>query len=384
MSEHNIVVQGGTTTRLLTAGKYCDRDILVTAEGGGLSLDVVTASALPSAVVDGQIVVITETTPGTVYIDTDEPASPVSGDVWVKLEAGADVVLELSEESPYLRGGMTSATQWNGGAWIETDASLGIAGEWKQFSYFLPSVGKTFNEMSWADIAKVAASGKGAEYFAVGDRKEVAVSGNVGSASLSGTYYCTIIGINHNKKIEGNGIHLQFVWTVLIGGTAYAFDYSYSGSSVYIMTEDGSNENGWEGSYMRNTVCPAFLACLPAELQAVIKPCKKYTDNVGKGGDASAVTETEDSIFLMSQYEAFGSTSGANGAEADYQEQYEYYSAGNSLKKNRLERQSNEASWWLRSPGVSTSNGFRSVSTTGKGTTTTANKSYGFAPCFKV
>ena len=31
---HNITVEGGTSKRLLTAGKYCDRDIVITAEGG--------------------------------------------------------------------------------------------------------------------------------------------------------------------------------------------------------------------------------------------------------------------------------------------------------------------------------------------------------------
>lgn len=35
MSEHNIIVEGGTSVRLKTAGKYCDRDILITADGGG-------------------------------------------------------------------------------------------------------------------------------------------------------------------------------------------------------------------------------------------------------------------------------------------------------------------------------------------------------------
>ena len=35
MSEFNITVQGGSSVRLPTAGKYCDRDIVVTAEGGG-------------------------------------------------------------------------------------------------------------------------------------------------------------------------------------------------------------------------------------------------------------------------------------------------------------------------------------------------------------
>lgn len=35
MSQHEIVVEGGTSVRLPTAGKYCDRDIVVTATGGG-------------------------------------------------------------------------------------------------------------------------------------------------------------------------------------------------------------------------------------------------------------------------------------------------------------------------------------------------------------
>ena len=35
MSEHNITVPGGTSVRLPTSGKYCDRDIIVTAEGSG-------------------------------------------------------------------------------------------------------------------------------------------------------------------------------------------------------------------------------------------------------------------------------------------------------------------------------------------------------------
>jgi len=33
MSEINITVEGGTSKRLLTAGKYCDRDIVITATG---------------------------------------------------------------------------------------------------------------------------------------------------------------------------------------------------------------------------------------------------------------------------------------------------------------------------------------------------------------
>lgn len=38
---HNIIVEGGSSVRLPTAGKYCDRDIIVTAEGGTEDLNTV-------------------------------------------------------------------------------------------------------------------------------------------------------------------------------------------------------------------------------------------------------------------------------------------------------------------------------------------------------
>lgn len=39
MSTHNITVEGGSSVRLPTAGKCCDRDIIITATGGGGSTE---------------------------------------------------------------------------------------------------------------------------------------------------------------------------------------------------------------------------------------------------------------------------------------------------------------------------------------------------------
>lgn len=39
MSEFAIEVEGGSSVRLPTAGKYCDRDIVVTAKGGGGAIE---------------------------------------------------------------------------------------------------------------------------------------------------------------------------------------------------------------------------------------------------------------------------------------------------------------------------------------------------------
>ena len=43
---HNITVDGGTSVRLPTAGKYCDRDIVVTATGGGSVSEPTTISGI--------------------------------------------------------------------------------------------------------------------------------------------------------------------------------------------------------------------------------------------------------------------------------------------------------------------------------------------------
>lgn len=46
---HNITVEGGTTVRLKTAGKYCDQDIVITATGssGGEAVDIYDPEANP-------------------------------------------------------------------------------------------------------------------------------------------------------------------------------------------------------------------------------------------------------------------------------------------------------------------------------------------------
>ena len=43
---HNITVECGTSVRLPTAGKYCDRDIVVTATGGGSVSEPSTISGI--------------------------------------------------------------------------------------------------------------------------------------------------------------------------------------------------------------------------------------------------------------------------------------------------------------------------------------------------
>ena len=272
---HNIVVPGGTTVRLPTAGKYCDRDILVTAEGGGLALDVVTASALPDTVVDGQIVVITETAFNNVYVSTEEPASPAAGDILIMLEPGAEVLWGVASEPYFLSGGLSYAAQYSGTAWTVVDAYYGVSGAWEEFSTTLPAVGTSLQNMSWANISKIAKAGKGATYFNIGDTKSVNVNGTFGSNTVTVVCNCKIIGINHNKAIEGNGIHFQFLQ---YGGKEMAWDYGNGTTGTgLMMNNSATNAGGWMDSYMRNSICPAFIKALPADLQFRRQALKRLT-----------------------------------------------------------------------------------------------------------
>lgn len=54
MREHEIIVNGGSSTRLLTAGKYCDRDIVVTATGSGVELPELTNPGASPDLMEGK------------------------------------------------------------------------------------------------------------------------------------------------------------------------------------------------------------------------------------------------------------------------------------------------------------------------------------------
>ena len=256
----------------------------------------------------------------------------------------------------------------------------------------LPPIGTALNDMSWKDIRMISDAGLASKYFAVGDRKAVALSGIAGSLDLNDTYYCYIIGIDHNSDIEGTKrIHFQFGNTALSDGVQIAFVDShydknqYSGSS-FNMNNANNNKGGWEGSRMRNTIIPTFKACLPSDLQAVLKTVTKYSDNTGTSSDtASYVTATTDDIFLLAEWEVFGARSSANSAEQNYQVQYAYYSVGNSKKKYKHKQTNISANWWLRSVAKSSSNSsFCSVFSSEEIKTITGVKSLGFAPAFCV
>ena len=252
---------------------------------------------------------------------------------------------------------------------------------------FLPAIGTPLNDISWADIKRISDAGLAANYFAAGNRKEVNLNGTCSKLNFSNQkYYCYIIGINHNSSREGsNRIHFQFGYTALSGGTHIAFISGYSDDSDFYMNSSSTNSGGWNNSFMRNTVCAQFKNCLPSDLVSVLKTVTKYSDNTGGGSNtASYVTSTTDIIFILAEFEVFGTRSYANSAEQNYQVQYQYYKDGNSRVRYQHTSTGSTVGWWLRSVIAGASNGFCFVTASGGASFTSANFSIGFAPAFCV
>lgn len=267
------------------------------------------------------------------------------------------------------------------------------------YSITLSFVDDVLNNNDWDTISEVSSAGEAANYWSVGDRKQVTLNGTVGSCSFSNfSTYAFIIGFNHNSSREGsNKIHFQLAKTALSGGTDICFtdsSYNSSGSSAaFRMNTSNTNSGGWEDSYMRNNVCGTsktstsgrFMGAIPAALRNALKSVTKYTDNTGNAStSSSAVTATTDYIFLLSEYEVFGSCSIANSNEAGRQQQYAYYSAGNSKVKYRHTSTSSTARWWLRSANRGNSGSFARVGTDGIVSYYNAYYSLGVAPGFCV
>ena len=257
---------------------------------------------------------------------------------------------------------------------------------------------KVLNDNSWATIREVSSAGLGANYWAVGDVKEIKINGKVGNTTFSNLAVNTfILGFNHNSAKEGaNKIHFQIgkIGSTAVGLCDSQYNNTISSSGYFNWNTSNTNSGGWNACYKRKTlygndgtptspVANSLMAALPSELLAVMQPVTKYTDNTGNSSNTSgAVTATTDYLFDLSEFEVFGSRTYANQYEQNSQAQYDYYKAGNSRVAYNHSAVSTAVRWGLRSPYYTTNAYFCTVNTDGTITSDTADRSLALRPGF--
>ena len=320
--------------------------------GGGASLNIITATLLPSAVVDGQAVIITSTTPGKIIFSYTTPSDPVSGDIWVHTVDNEGYTLS-ADGAVGIRITPGAVMQFNGSIWAYRNAYIGVAGEWKLFSTLSP-----LSSLTWSQVIAIANSGEDlSTFFAVGDEHELMLT--------TGELVTAVVGdFNHN------------IITGTSNKAAIAFTFKNCLNTTYPMNSSGTNSGGWNGSAMRNTHMPAILNTFPAEL--IADGAIKYVNVLASAGSQSTnLVVSSDRLRLHSIAELGLSYSYAVSGEGT---KYAYYTSG-----NRVKTVGGAASmYWTRSPYTSSIYRFCSVSASGSASDNTAGNSLGVACGFDI
>ena len=303
----------------------------------GISLDVISGSSLPSAVVNDQIYIITSTTPGTIYIDTDMPSSPASGDAWVVVAEGGAGAIAFTEDSPLFRVGFKAVKQYgSNGKWSNVEAYLGASGAWVKIGISLPPAGTPLNNFTWAQIDYISENDLVSDYFNIGDTKNV----TIGSA----TYVVEIVGFSHDDKADGSG------------KAGLTFGLKDCLNTTYQMNSSDTNAGGWGSCALRATLRGDIWNQLPSELRGVIK---EVTKKASAGNSSSTISSYTDTLFLFAEKEIFGSTKcSVNGEGTQYAR---FITSDTRIKKLN----GSAKSWWLRSPRSGGDNNFCYVGSDG-------------------
>ena len=277
----------------------------------------------------------------------------------------------------------------------------------KIYTASLSFIRPVLNDNSWSIIQEVAQASTGSNYWAVGDAKQITLNGKVGSTNYSNyNIWVYILGFNHNASVEGNNrIHFGLGRTAqtysTTNGIALTDTYYSTSTSVtgaYTMNTTNTNTGGWASSHMRQTILQAsgtptspisntFLSVLSSDLRSAMVSCSKWTDNTGGGSGSSTpsyVTATTDYVWLLAEYEIFGSIENANTYEKNHQSQYQYYINSNSKVKYQSLNTENAANWWERSPYIQANTAFCAVLSNGNKFLNGSLFSYGIAPSFAI
>lgn len=164
-----------------------------------------------------------------------------------------------------------------------------------------------------------------------------------------------IVGFAHDDKTSGGKAGITFIFGDCVGEAP--------------MNPGDTNAGGWEASQMRAYLNGDWRAQLPQDLDTVIVPVDKLSNNVGETDATSAVTTTPDALWLFSLAELAGAVppsrigDGYGFFEEDYVDvldvagsQYKLFSdmganMGNSENACLIKTRADTYTfWWLRTP----------------------------------
>lgn len=237
----------------------------------------------------------------------------------------------------------------------KTNNILKIGDGTTKWSSLLPIVdnSNTLNGMSWTSIQEISDTYRAPTVFNIGDEKTITLKSGLELTIV-------ILDFWHDVYYNDSTGHDD------AAGITFGLKTYYPNLQPSMNPDSDSNSGGWETCYVHDTVLPGIFELLPDDLQAVIKPVRKYT-TVGDGN--SYVDFYWNNLFLLSEVEVTGTDEDPYSLEGT---QYAYFRR-NNVQQNYLgddyageydygnPNYAKGAEWWLRSPSITLQGGFRCV-----------------------
>ena len=279
---------------------------------------------------------------------------------------------------------------------------------------------------SWATISTRSKNGTAANYYGIGDYKEITLNGKIGDCLTLTNETLRVFILHFNYPMDGTPEN-NIIW----GGfkNADGIDVALCDSKYNNGLEDGTicfnmnhwgdvNYGGWKGCDLRYDILGAtstqpseynqlksttnvgynataetltnpkentLLAALPSDFRNVLRLWSRWVDAKGNKSNAEAnIEETIDAVTLLTEFEVKGARSYANAYEKNHQTQMAYYRTSNSKIKYNHTSISSAVMWWVASPYYSYGTDFCCVYTDGSASRSHAFRAYGIAPAFKT
>lgn len=181
----------------------------------------------------------------------------------------------------------------------------------------------SFANASWDAINAIAQSGQASSVFSIGDTKPISINGT--------NYNIQIYDFNHDDLADGSG------------KAKITFGLANCLSTRYVTNSRNINSGGWGSCELRTTLQNTILNQLPTELKSIIKTVNKKTS---AGSQSTTINTTNDTLFLFSEVELFGSTKYSVSGEGSH---YPIFTNNNSRIK-KLGDSGSAFYWRERSP----------------------------------
>lgn len=218
------------------------------------------------------------------------------------------------------------------------------------------------NDLSWAQIDTLGTAGVLGKIFALGDTKDVTLSG-IGTMTLQ------IADFDHDY-LSGATTAGKAAVTFLCKNLLY---------QTYQMNRDNTNSGGFPSSALCSTLNGSIYNALPSDLKAVIKTAYKW---YGTGGNTTNGKWSGHKLWLPLTFEMFGESSYSPTTErtTGNARQYPIFTNNASRIKKTNNGGGSEKWYWLASPRASNSASFCGVA--GDGSSSSGSASNGSGVCF--